>query len=236
MFQPTRALIGNALLPSGEYTLVPISYAEIAGAAIVGWRGVVKRAMDIIVASLLLVGWAVPMLVMAWAIHRGSPGPVLFRQRRMGYGNQPFVLFKFRTMYHDAAASPDICQATPDDKRITPVGALLRRSSLDELPQLFNVLRGEMSMVGPRPHAPGTRAGSHLFEQVTPFYAARHRVRPGITGLAQVRGLRGATETEEKLMRRIAADLEYIQTWSPWLDVVIMVRTAGAMLTMRNAY
>jgi lipopolysaccharide/colanic/teichoic acid biosynthesis glycosyltransferase len=108
---------------------------------------------------------------------------------------------------------------------VTPVGAFLRRLSLDEFPQLFNVLRGDMSLVGPRPHAPGTCAGGKPFELVTSFYPIRHRVRPGITGLAQVRGLRGQTETEEKLIRRVDADLEYIANWSLWLDFAVLART-----------
>jgi polysaccharide biosynthesis protein PslA len=122
------------------------------------------------------------------------------------------------------------------DKRVTRVGAFLRRHSLDELPQLVNVLRGDMSLVGPRPHAPGTRAGGTAFEMVTPHYAARHCVRPGITGLAQVRGWRGATETEQMLLRRVESDLEYIDTWSLWLDIGILARTVVSLFAARNAY
>jgi lipopolysaccharide/colanic/teichoic acid biosynthesis glycosyltransferase len=122
------------------------------------------------------------------------------------------------------------------DPRVTPVGAILRKTSLDELPQIFNVLMGEMSFVGPRPHAPGTKAAGRRFEEVVARYAARHRVKPGLTGLAQVRGFRGATETEEKLVRRVESDLEYIESWSVWLDAAIIFRTLLVVARMRNAY
>ena len=119
---------------------------------------------------------------------------------------------------------------------MTRVGAVLRRTSLDELPQLFNVLAGQMSYVGPRPHAPDTCAAGRRFDQVAPRYAARHRVKPGLTGLAQVRGLRGATDTEEKIIRRVESDLEYIENWSVWLDMAIVARTVLAVVRMRNAH
>jgi lipopolysaccharide/colanic/teichoic acid biosynthesis glycosyltransferase len=165
-----------------------------------------------------------------------SPGPILFRQRRTGFNNQPFYVLKFRTMYHEAADYTVARQVSLGDKRVTRVGAILRRTSLDELPQIFNILRGDMSFIGPRPHAPGTRAGGRPFEEVAARYAARHRVKPGLTGLAQVRGWRGPTETEEKLLRRVESDLEYIETWSPWLDFTILVRTLLAVARMRNAF
>ena len=129
-----------------------------------------------------------------------------------------------------------LMQATRNDKRFTRLGAVLRQLSIDELPQLLNVLRGDMSLVGPRPHAPGTHAGAKPFEMVTPHYAERHRVRPGMTGLAQVRGWRGETETEEKLLRRVESDLEYIDNWSLWLDLVILARTIMPVFAARNAY
>jgi exopolysaccharide biosynthesis polyprenyl glycosylphosphotransferase len=203
----------------------------------------VKRAFDIAVALGLLAVFALPMLVLALAIRLDSPGPVLFRQRRIGFGGRCFQLLKFRTMYHtDSAAdecAPDTAmwrQATRDDPRITRLGAFLRRTSLDELPQFFNVLRGDMAVVGPRPHAPGTRAGGRLFEEITHRYRERHEVRPGITGLAQVRGWRGETDTEDKLLHRLDCDLEYIAHWSPWLDMLILWRTIFTVLRMRNAY
>jgi lipopolysaccharide/colanic/teichoic acid biosynthesis glycosyltransferase len=176
------------------------------------------------------------MALIALAVRLDSPGPILFRQRRTGFNNKDFFVFKFRTMYHEHADYDVQRQVEEGDPRVTRVGAILRRTSLDELPQIFNVLRGEMSFIGPRPHAPGTRAGGKLFEDVTDRYAARHRVKPGLTGLAQVRGYRGKTDTEEKLILRVESDLEYIENWSPWLDVVILVRTLLAVARMRNAH
>jgi len=200
-----------------------------------GWAGFVKTVEDYVLALAALAIAAVPMALIALAIRLDSPGPVLFRQRRTGFNNRDFYVFKFRTMYHEHTDHDVQRQVMEGDPRVTPVGAILRRTSLDELPQIFNVLRGEMSFIGPRPHAPGTRAGGKLFEEVVDRYAARHRVKPGLTGLAQVRGWRGPTETEEKLIRRVESDLEYIENWSPWLDFVILVRTLLAVARMRNA-
>ncbi len=173
-----------------------------------------KRVLDVVLAVLILVVCAMPMLAIAIAVKLESPGPVLFLQRRVGLHNRPFGLLKFRTMRHHAPSAADCLQASRHDPRITRVGHILRCTSLDELPQMINVLRGEMSIVGPRPHTPGTRAGGRLFEDITHRYVERHRIRPGITGLAQVRGWRGETDTEEKLLRRPECDLEYIATWS----------------------
>ena len=200
-----------------------------------GWAGAVKTVEDYVLALAALAVAAVPMALIALAIRLDSPGPVLFRQRRTGFNNRDFYVFKFRTMYHEHTDHDVQRQVMEGDPRVTPVGAILRRTSLDELPQIFNVLRGEMSFIGPRPHAPGTRAGGKLFEEVVERYAARHRVKPGLTGLAQVRGWRGPTETEEKLIRRVESDLEYIENWSPWLDFVILLRTLLAVARMRNA-
>jgi exopolysaccharide biosynthesis polyprenyl glycosylphosphotransferase len=201
-----------------------------------GWRGLAKRAEDILLAVGALAVAAVPMLLVALAVRLDSPGPVLFRQRRTGFNNRDFYVLKFRTMHTDQTDHEARVQVSAGDPRVTPVGAILRRTSLDELPQLLNVLWGEMSFVGPRPHAPGTRAAGRTFEEVAERYAARHRMKPGLTGLAQVRGWRGPTETEEKLLRRVEADLEYVETWSLWLDAVIILRTLVAVVRMRNAY
>lgn len=220
----------TALLPAGGFEPVLLVSPPISG-----WAAAFKAVEDYVLALAVLAVTAVPMALIALAIRLDSPGPVLFRQRRIGLNGRPFDVFKFRTMYHEAADPLAQCQVREGDPRVTPVGALLRRTSLDELPQIFNVLRGEMSVVGPRPHAPGTRAGGKLFEEVTPLYAARHRVKPGLTGLAQVRGWRGPTETEEKLIRRVESDLEYIENWSPWLDAAIILRTLVAVARMRNA-
>jgi exopolysaccharide biosynthesis polyprenyl glycosylphosphotransferase len=201
-----------------------------------GWRGAAKRGIDIAVSLLVLLVHAPLMLLIAVAIRLDSPGPVLFCQRRIGLHGRPFELLKFRTMQHRPPHRGRLRQTSPRDPRVTRIGALLRRMSFDELPQLWNVLRGEMSLVGPRPHAPGTCAGATPFEQVSERYPRRHRVRPGMTGLAQVRGWRGQTDTEEKLLHRLDSDLEYIATWSLWLDCVILARTVATVLRMRNAY
>ncbi len=195
-----------------------------------------KRGMDIVVALLMLASHAPLLLLVAIAIKLDSPGPVLFRQRRIGLHGRPFELLKFRTMHDRPSDRGRLRQTCPHDPRVTRVGALLRHTSFDELPQLWHVLRGEMSLVGPRPHAPGTCAGGTPFELVSQRYAQRHRMRPGMTGLAQVRGWRGQTDTEEKLLRRLDSDLEYIATWSLWLDCVILARTVATVLRMRNAY
>ncbi len=200
-----------------------------------GWQAVVKRAEDLVLAIGALAVAAIPMLLIALAVKLDSPGPVLFRQRRTGFNDQPFYVLKFRTMYDDAADHEVRQQVAEGDPRVTRVGAILRRTSLDELPQILNVLWGEMSFVGPRPHAPGTRAGGRRFEEVVANYAARHRVKPGLTGLAQVRGFRGPTPTEEQVIRRVESDLEYIESWSLWLDLVIILRTLHAVAQMRNA-
>ncbi len=201
-----------------------------------GWAGTAKAVEDYVLALGALAVAAVPMALIALAVRLDSPGPVLFRQRRTGFNNKDFFVFKFRTMYHEHTDHEVRRQVQEGDPRVTRVGAILRRTSLDELPQIFNVLKGDMSFIGPRPHAPGTRAGGRLFEDVTDRYAARHRVKPGLTGLAQVRGYRGMTDTEEKLILRVESDLEYIENWSLWLDVVILVRTLLAVARMRNAH
>ncbi|WP_158292130.1 exopolysaccharide biosynthesis polyprenyl glycosylphosphotransferase [Paracraurococcus ruber] len=208
---------------------------RLADRPIRGWAAVVKTIEDYVLALLALAVAGVPMALIALAVRLDSPGPALFRQRRTGFNNRDFYVLKFRTMYHDAADPTVRQQVLHGDKRVTRVGGILRRTSLDELPQIFNVLKGEMSFIGPRPHAPGTRAGGRPFEEVMARYAARHRVKPGLTGLAQVRGWRGPTETEDKLIRRVESDLEYIETWSPWLDLMILVRTLLAVARMRNA-
>jgi lipopolysaccharide/colanic/teichoic acid biosynthesis glycosyltransferase len=227
-------------LPDATATCPPISYRahwyQPAPLPVGGWAGARKRTLDLVVASGALILLALPMLLLALAIRLDSPGPALFRQTRTGLDGRSFRLLKFRTMHH-AACEPDECrQATRDDPRITRLGRWLRRMSLDELPQLINVLLGEMAIVGPRPHAAGSRAGARLFEDVTQRYADRHLVRPGMTGLAQIRGLRGETDTEEKLIRRVEADLEYIETWSLRLDIVIIWRTILALPRMPNAH
>ena len=235
MYQPAGSPIGKSLLASG-LAEPPISYAQAAFWPIRGWSGAAKRAIDIVFALAMLVVFGIPMLLAALAIRLESPGRALFRQRRIGFANVGFDIWKFRTMRDHPPERGRLVQATQRDNRVTRVGRFLRRTSFDELPQLFNILRGDMSLVGPRPHAPGTCAGGTPFEMVTPHYPARHRVKPGLTGLAQVRGWRGETETEEKLLRRVECDLEYINNWSLWLDMVILARTIAPVFAARNAY
>jgi polysaccharide biosynthesis protein PslA len=231
MFQSS----GSSLHPA-NFGLIPISYGSSPYQHRNRCNGPAKRVIDVLGAALLIALLFIPMLLIALAIRLDSPGPILFRQRRIGHANLPFETLKFRTMHHRSGRARALRQTCRHDPRVTRVGALLRRTSVDELPQLLNVLRGEMSLVGPRPHAPGTCAGGKPFELVTPRYPSRHEVRPGMTGLAQVRGLRGETETEEKLLRRVDADLEYIENWSLWLDLAILFRTAKAVFGTRNAY
>ena len=201
-----------------------------------GLSGIAKQIEDKLLAAIILA-FIWPMLALvALAVRLDSPGPILFRQPREGFNNQTFRCYKFRTMYHDRLEYQDIKQAGRDDPRITRVGRVLRRTSLDELPQLFNVLQGDMSLVGPRPHAPSTRAGGRLFSDVVQSYAARHKVKPGITGWAQVNGWRGETDTEDKLIKRVEHDLYYIENWSIWFDLYILARTVGAVLLPRNAF
>ena len=210
--------------------------SAIAAGPAASWDATAKRALDIVIAATALLLLALPLLVAAIAIRLDSPGPILFRQRRIGLHNRGFELWKLRTMYFHPPGCEPLRQATQHDPRVTRVGAVLRRLSLDEVPQCVQVLRGEMSMVGPRPHAPGTCAGGVPFEQVSDRYALRHRVLPGITGLAQVRGWRGETDTPEKLLRRLDSDLEYVATRSLWLDLGVLARTAASVLSMRNAW
>lgn len=223
---------GRSITDVGGVPLVHLMDRPISG-----WSSIVKRVEDVVIAGTVLALAAPPMLLIALLVKLDSPGPVFFRQRRVGFNNRDFWMLKFRSMRHDPREAVQIRgQAKRDDARITRVGRILRMTSLDELPQIINVLKGDMSIVGPRPHAPGTRAGGRVFEDVVARYAARHRVKPGLTGLAQVRGLRGETDTEEKLVLRVDADLEYIENWSIWLDLVIILRTALVVLRMQNAH
>jgi polysaccharide biosynthesis protein PslA len=201
-----------------------------------GHRAAVKRVADVVLALAFLMLAGLPMLLIAAAIRLTSRGPVLFRQERVGLNGRHFVMLKFRTM-RDAPVIPGSCpQATRHDPRVTPIGRWLRHTSLDEIPQLLNVLGGTMSLVGPRPHAPGTCVAGRPFETVSERYAARHCVKPGMTGLAQIRGWRGETDTEEKLLRRLDSDLEYVAHWSLGGDLRIIGRTIATVLRMPNAY
>jgi polysaccharide biosynthesis protein PslA len=195
----------------------------------------IKRTFDIVIASLALLLFWPAMLIVALAIRLESPGPILFRQQRMGRANRLFEVFKFRSMYVDLSDRHGNRSTARGDPRITKVGRIIRATSLDELPQLLNVLGGSMSVVGPRPHALGSRAGDNLFWQIDRRYWLRHTIKPGLTGLAQVRGYRGSTENEHDLVKRLASDMEYLNNWSLMTDLTIIARTVLVMLH-RNAY
>ncbi|PQO41281.1 undecaprenyl-phosphate glucose phosphotransferase [Blastopirellula marina] len=199
---------------------------------LLGVDGVLKRVSDIVLASLALLVLAIPMALVALAVKLTSKGPVFFRQRRYGLDGQEILVWKFRSMTV-CEDGPNVKQAQKNDSRLTPIGGFLRKSSVDELPQLFNVLSGTMSLVGPRPHA---SAHNEQYRKLIHHYMLRHKVKPGITGLAQVRGWRGETDTVEKMERRVQCDHEYIRTWSIWLDLRILFETVWVVLGRKNAY
>jgi putative colanic acid biosysnthesis UDP-glucose lipid carrier transferase len=191
-----------------------------------------KRLIDIVIALIALILLSPVMLGIAIAIKLNSRGPILFKQFRYGVNGQRIKVYKFRSMSVQENG-PEVTQATKNDSRITRVGAFLRKSSLDELPQFFNVLQGRMSIVGPRPHAV---AHNEFYRQKIQGYMLRHLVKPGITGWAQVNGLRGETETLEKMQARIEYDLQYLRQWSLWLDFLIIIKTFSTVIKRENAY
>ncbi len=197
-----------------------------------GIDGLVKRTSDIVLASIIIVLIAPVMLALAIGVKLSSPGPVIFRQRRNGLDGEEIMVYKFRSMTTQDNGAV-VKQATRNDLRITPFGRFIRRTSLDELPQFFNVLQGRMSIVGPRPHAV---AHNELYSQSIKAYMVRHKVRPGITGWAQVNGFRGETDTVEKMRGRVEYDLEYLRTWSLRLDLKIILRTVRVAFFDRQAY
>ena len=205
--------------------------------ALHGWDAVKKAVFDRVVGAALLVLAAPLMCVIALSIKVSMRGPVLFRQTREGLNGDSFVIFKFRSMVRDDTTD-QLRQVTRGDPRVTRLGSWLRRTSLDELPQLLNVLRGDMSLVGPRPHVASTRVGNRLFREVVPNYAARHQVKPGLTGWAQVNGLRGETLTEQQIIVRVAHDMYYIANRSLRLDLYILLSTLIQTLqgAANNAY
>jgi putative colanic acid biosynthesis UDP-glucose lipid carrier transferase len=197
-----------------------------------GYRGLIKRLMDVGFASAALVFLAPVLLGIAWAVKRSSPGPILFQQRRYGLDGREIMVYKFRTMTV-CENGATVTQASRNDSRVTPIGRHLRRWSLDELPQLINVLQGTMSIVGPRPHAV---AHNEEYRKLIKRYMVRHKVLPGITGLAQVRGCRGETARVEHMEARVLFDLEYMRRWSPMLDLEIILATAVAVVRTDRAY
>jgi polysaccharide biosynthesis protein PslA len=201
-----------------------------------GWRGSLKRGEDIVLSLALLTFISPVMLAIAVGIKLTSKGPIFFRQRRIGYNNHVIEVLKFRSMYTHLSDADARQQAFRGDKRVTPLGAWLRRTSLDELPQLINVLKGDMSLVGPRPHALATTAGGLALEEAVPVYSSRHRVKPGITGWAQVNGYRGALDSVDKIVHRVNHDLYYIENWSLGLDIKILWQTVRLVFADDNAF
>ena len=211
---------------------------DVFEAPITDWDQVMKSLFDRVVGALLLVLLAPVMALVALAVRLDSPGPVLFRQKRFGFNNERVDVFKFRSMYHHQADPLATKVVTKNDPRVTRVGRFIRKTSLDELPQLFNVVFARnLSLVGPRPHAVQGKLQHRLFDEAVDGYFARHRVKPGITGWAQINGWRGEIDNEEKIQKRVEFDLYYIENWSVLFDLYILLKTPIALLTRNeNAY
>lgn len=201
------------------------------------WDIIIKSVFDRVVGAFCLLALSPIMLLVALAVKLDSRGPVLFKQKRHGFNNEEIEVYKFRSMYTEQLDFEAKKQVTRDDPRVTPVGRFIRKTSLDELPQLFNVVfKGNLSLVGPRPHVPRARAADAFYDEVVDGYFARHRVRPGITGWAQINGWRGETDTPEKIQKRVECDLYYIENWSIFFDIYVLLMTPIALLRTKNAY
>ena len=207
-----------------------VPLARISGPPTDAARAIVKRAQDLIIGSLALVVAAPVMAVIAVLIKLDSPGPALFRQRRHGFNNEEIIVWKFRSMRAAPPQTGGVRQVAADDDRVTRIGRFIRKTSLDELPQIFNVLRGEMSLVGPRPHPVGLMTGEVESARLVHEYAHRHRMKPGMTGWAAIHGSRGPVDTAELVRRRVALDVEYIERQSFWLDLYIIIMTIPCLL------
>jgi len=201
-----------------------------------GWSLWLKRLEDIVISSTAIALLSPALAAVALAVKLDSRGPMLFGQVRAGFNGRTFKLWKFRSMYVEDTDDNAERQTSKDDPRVTRVGRFIRRTSLDELPQLFNVLKGDMSIVGPRPHALSTKTEGRNLEELVDYYAVRHRVRPGMTGWAQVHGLRGELDSLEKLQKRVDYDIDYIDDWTIWLDLKIIVKTALLVFHDPKAY
>ena len=210
-------------------------FVDLSGAATDARRAFAKRAQDIVVGGFGLLAASPIMVLTAIAIKLDSPGPVFFRQRRHGFNNEAIMVWKFRSMRHEMADAKAVRQISANDDRVTKVGKFIRKTSLDELPQLFNVLKGEMSMVGPRPHAIGMKSGDVESAKLVAHYAHRHRMKPGVTGWAAINGSRGPVDTAELVQERVALDVDYIERQSFWLDLYIIAMTIPCLLGDRSA-
>jgi putative colanic acid biosynthesis UDP-glucose lipid carrier transferase len=222
------------------FSLMSASFTDLLGLPLIalwetpffGVNGWLKRAEDLVLAGLILILMSPLLVVIALGVKLSSPGPVIFRQRRYGLDGHEIMVYKFRTM-RVCEDGPEVPQATKDDDRVTPFGRFLRRTSLDELPQFVNVLQGSMSIVGPRPHAV---AHNEYYRRLIPGYMLRHKVRPGLTGWAQINGWRGETETLEKMEKRVEYDLDYLRRWSLWFDIKIILLTIFRGFKDSHAY
>jgi Undecaprenyl-phosphate glucose phosphotransferase len=224
------------LRPRAYSYIGSVPFLDLHDKPIAGWSNIAKSVFDTTIATLAVIALSPVMAAVAVAIKLDSPGPILFRQKRYGFNNELIEVFKFRSMY---IASADVSASklvTKSDPRVTKIGRVLRKSSLDELPQLFNVLMGTLSLVGPRPHAVQAKAADTLYPDVVDGYFGRHKVKPGITGWAQINGWRGETDTEEKIQKRVEYDMDYIENWSLAFGVYILARTPFALLNTTNAY
>jgi Undecaprenyl-phosphate glucose phosphotransferase len=235
---PVQVRLGSDLIgflyPRGSSSFLGgVPMLDVVAEPLAGWKFVVKTLEDRILAAILVILVAPVLLAVSVAIKLDSRGPVLFRQKRYGFNNEVFPVYKFRTMLHDRPPEDGVPQARRDDPRLTRVGGFLRRTSLDELPQLFNVLQGTMSLVGPRPHAV---AHNEEYAVLIAGYFGRHRVKPGITGWAQVNGLRGETDTPDKMEARVEYDIYYIENWSLLFDLQILAMTVYVVCSLKNAY
>jgi Undecaprenyl-phosphate glucose phosphotransferase len=231
---PYLAQAEDAGLPVEKFG--PLDLMAVQRRPLTQVQAVRKRLLDISLGLILLFLLLPVLIVVAVAVKLDSPGPILFRQPRLGFNDRPFTVLKFRSMYANASDLMATRQTSRRDPRVTRVGKWLRKLSLDELPQLFNVLSGDMSLVGPRPHAPHTRAGGQLLKDAMAEYVIRHQVRPGITGWAQVNGARGELVTMDDLRRRVTYDLEYIQKWSVWFDLRIISMTVMREVFSKHAF
>ncbi len=234
-WDPVRGHAGSSAMSNGGNLslLQEMPLLKLKELPTFGWAAIAKWFEDRLLALFAVILLAPVFVVIALLIKLDSPGPVLFRQRRYGFNKRPIMVYKFRTMHHDSAGNQRFRQATKHDKRVTRLGRLLRKTSLDELPQLFNVLEGKMSLVGPRPHP--VQLDDH-FKRLIEGLDERHCVKPGITGWAQINGFRGETDTLDKMEARIAYDIAYIENWSLWLDIKILLRTAVGGWVDDNAY
>ncbi|MEA2989301.1 MAG: hypothetical protein QOG83_2012, partial [Alphaproteobacteria bacterium] len=230
---------------SNKLRFRPRAYSYIGGVPVLDvldkpitdWDVVMKWLFDKVVGSLMLIALLPLMLVTALAVRLDSRGPVLFKQKRFGFNNELIEVYKFRSMYVDQCDTHAAKLVEKGDPRVTRVGRFIRKTSLDELPQLFNVVfRGDLSLVGPRPHAVHAKAENRLYDDAVDGYFARHRVKPGITGWAQVNGWRGETDTHEKIQQRVEHDLYYIENWSVLFDLYILAKTPFALVRTKNAY